>query len=99
MKESPLLCRISFKILILRFAETYIDCRNVTTGSAFGMELIITFLVVLSFFALMNPEDKSVEGVKVSTLHFGGVIALVHLIAVGKYSYFVCNNYLTYCTV
>jgi glycerol uptake facilitator-like aquaporin len=46
------------------------------------MEFIITFIVVVVLFSLMDPANKFPGAVHLSTLHFGGVVAFVHLIAV-----------------
>eukprot|EP00048_Salpingoeca_helianthica_P016672 m.233561 g.233561 ORF g.233561 m.233561 type:complete len:271 (-) comp19206_c0_seq1:26-838(-) len=54
---------------------------NISSGAAFGMEFVITFIVVLALFALMEPAFHFPGATHVSTLHYGAVIALVHLIA------------------
>lgn len=55
---------------------------DVSSGDAFGLEFIITFVVVFVFFALLDPKVRFSGSVHLSTIHFGGVIALVHLIAI-----------------
>ena len=59
---------------------------SITSGAAFGMEFIITFIVVLAWFSLIDSQTSFPGSVHMSTLHFGAVVALVHLIAVSIYS-------------
>lgn len=66
-------------MLFCHCALTYSDT---TSGSAFGMELIVTFIITLVFFALMGPANRFPGSIHISSMHFGASIALVHLIAV-----------------
>lgn len=46
------------------------------------MEFVITFIVVLAWFSLIDSQTHFPGAVHMSTLHFGAIVALVHLIAV-----------------
>ena len=59
-------------------------CSDVSTGDAFGLEFIVTFIVVFAFFSLLDPKLRFAGSSHLSTMHFGAVVTLVHLIAVSQ---------------
>lgn len=55
---------------------------DVSSGDAFGLEFIVTFIVVFAFYSLLDPKLRFAGSSHLSTMHFGAVVTLVHLIAI-----------------
>jgi len=69
---------------------------DVTSGEAFGVELILTFLLTMSIFSLLDPENEREAIYYNGGIHIGITYAIMTLAGVSKAArasnYILCDR-------